>query len=337
MKLSQGLAELMVAETGNTGQAQALFSQALNWELPDSATVFALVRLIWAASSANLQSFNASPETLHSLCDPTKRNAPLELHNDDILLCKEALELLSIALVLNPSSLEQLCRGVSQWPLFLTDLVLLNPSRMIRVSTAEQFIIICTYGAESRLALELITPLLFSLLETLVLENAKTSHEYFQLLCHLVSVACRTNCPLPQAEGLLASEVAWLRKARGQHEVLLEGHLCLARELLCFMTAEQKCELGSADTGSLLKELLEDFLFPASKLMMQLVKTGSLGEDPATPICDTPQTQAAAFDLIIALCINCVPNFRQLVVMLNEMFYSGMYFFCSIKFSKNLI
>lgn len=313
----------MVAETGNTGQAQALFSQALNWELPDSSTVFALVRLIWAASSANLQSFNSSPETLHSLCDPTKRNATLELHNDDIMLCKEALELLSIALVLNPTSLEQLCHGVTQWPLFLTDLVLLNPSRAIRVSTAEQFIIICTYGAASRLALELITPLLFSLLETLVLENAKTSHEFFQLLCRLVSVAYLNSCPLPQAEGLLASEVTWLRKAREQHEVLLEGHLCLARELLCFMSAEQKCELGSADTGSLIKELLEDFLFPASKLMLQLIKTGNLGEDPATPICDTPQTQAAAFDLLVSLCINCVPNCRQLVVMLNEMFYSG--------------
>lgn len=323
MKLAQGLAELMVSETGNTGQAQALFSQALNWELPDSSTVFALVRLIWAASSANLQSFNASPDTLHSLSDPTKRNAPLELHDDDIMLCKEALELLSIALVLNPSSLEQLCNGVSQWPLFITDLVLLNPSRAIRVSSAEQFIIICTCGGASRIALELITPLLFSLLDTLVLQNSRTAHEFFQLLCRLVNMAYLTRCPIPQTEGLLASEVAWLRKARGQHEVLLEGHLCLTRELLCFMSNEQKCELGSADTGSLIKELLEDFLFPASKLMLQLQKTGQLGEDPATPICDLPQTQAAAFDLLVALCNNCIPNSRHLVVMLDEMFYSG--------------
>lgn len=314
----------MVAETTNTGQAQALFSQALNWELPDLTTVLALVKLIWAASSANLQSLNASPESLHSLCDPSKLNAPLELHNDDVLLCREALELLSIALVLNQNSLIHLSHN-KMWPLFLTDLVLLNPSRALRISTAEQFIIICTYGAASHTALQSFTPLLFSLLDTLVLENAKTSHEFFQLLCRLVNVACNNGIALPTAEGLLASEVAWLRKARGQHEVLLEGHLCLARELLCFMTNEQKCELGSADTGSFIKELLEDFLFPASKLMLHLQKTGQLSEDPATPICDTPQTQAAAFDLLISMCINCVPNCRQLVVMLNDMFYSGLF------------
>lgn len=81
--------------------------------------------------------------------------------------------------------------------------------------------------------------------------------------------------------------------------------------------------MGSAESGSLIKELLEDFLFPASKLMLRLNKTGQLGEDPAIPICDTPQTQAAAFDLLIALCLNCVQNYKQLVNMLTEMFYSG--------------
>lgn len=333
VKLSQGLAELMVAETANTGQAQALFSQALNWELPDISTVLSLVRLVWAASSANLHAFNASQETLHSLCDPTKRNAPLELHPDDILLCKETLELLSIALVLNPSSLKLLCHD-KQLPLFLTDLVLLNPSRPVRIAAAEQFIIICTCGAASRMALQLITPLLFSLLDGLVLENANTSHEFFQLLCRLVSVAYLTGCQLATSEALLLNEVLWLRKARGQHEVLIEGHLCLARELLCFMSQEQKCELGSA--GSFIRELLEDFLFPASKLMLQLNRTGQLGEDPAIPICDTPQTQAAAFDLLISLCINCVPNYRELVEMLSNMFYAGEWIFFCLKFTVML-
>ncbi|XP_022918953.1 ubiquitin carboxyl-terminal hydrolase 9X [Onthophagus taurus] len=319
-KLSQGLADLMV-ETGSSGQVQGLFSQALNWELPDTRTVMALMNLVWAASSANLQHLNATPETLHSLCDPSKRNAPLELHVDDVALCKEALELLSVALVLNPSSLEHLCER-NEFPLFMTDILLLNPSRNIRVSAVEQFMIICTYGAASRTALNLLTPYLFSLLDTLVLDNATTSHEFFQLLCRLINVMFLSNTPLPEAESLLAGEVAWLRRARGQHDGLLEGHLGLAKELLSFMTNEQKCELGSAESGSLIKELLEDFLFPASKLMLQLVKTGMLGEDPATPICDTPQTQAAAFELLTTLCQYCVPNCRQLVSMLSNMFYS---------------
>ncbi|XP_050309267.1 probable ubiquitin carboxyl-terminal hydrolase FAF-X isoform X2 [Anthonomus grandis grandis] len=322
MKLSQGLAQLMVAETGNnSGLAQALFNQALNWELPDLATTLALVRLVWAASSDNLGALNSSPETLHSLSDPNKHDNPVELDTEDILLCKEALELLSTAVVLNSSSLEHLYQD-NWWPDFITDLVLLNPSCAVRVAAAEQLIVICTCGAASRLALQLIMPLLFSLLDSMVIEYANISREYFQLLCRLVSVAYLTGCPLNNAEVLLANEVAWLRSARDKNEVLIEGHLGLAKELLSFMTPEQKCELGSAESGSLIRELLEDFLFPASKLELLLAKTKQLGEDPAIPICDTPQTQAAAFDLLISLCVNCVPNYKQLVNMLTEMFYS---------------
>lgn len=321
LKLSQGLAQLMVAETGNTGQAHALFSQALNWELPDLATTLALVRIVWAASSDNLSALNASPETLHALANPTSNNKQtVELHNDDILLCKEALELLSTSVVLNSSSLEHLYQD-NWWPYFITDLVLLNPNSAVRIAAAEQLIIICTCGAASRLALQLIPQLLFSLLDTLVIEYANTSHEFFQLLCRLVNVAYITGCLLPDTEQLLANEVAWLRKARDKNDVLIEGHLSLAKELLSFSTTEQRCQLGSGE-GSLIKELLEDFLCPASKLMLQLNKTGQLGEDPAIPICDTPQTQAAAFDLLITLCLNCVENFKQLVSMLTEMFYS---------------
>lgn len=170
-----------------------------------------------------------------------------------------------------------------------------------------------------------VIPLLFSLLETSVLENANNSHELFQLLCRLVSMAYVTGCPLVNAEALLINEVVWLRKARGQHDVLIEGHLLLARELLSFMSQEQKCELGGTNFLNFIKELLEDFLFPASKLMLQLNRTGQLGEDPAIPICDTPQTQAAAFDLLSSLCNNCVPNYRELVEMLSNMFYLGKF------------
>lgn len=320
IRVSQGLAQLIVHESEAAGQVGPLFSQALNWELPDLATTLALVRLVWAASSNNLSELNASPEILHSLYDSNKQHLPTELQTEDILLCKEALEVLSIALVLNSSSLEHLCRD-KRWPCFVTDLVLLNPSCAIRVAAAEQLIIICTSGAASRSALELITPLLFDLLDNLVIDNADTSHEFFQLLDQLVSFAHLTNCPLPSADALLDNEVAWLKQARDKHEVLIEGHLSLAKELLSFVSQERKIQLGSSETN-LIKELLEDFLFPASKLMLRLTKTGQLGEEPATPICDTPQTQGAAFDLLIALCLNCVPNYRQLVHMLTDMFYS---------------
>lgn len=252
MKLSQSLAQLMVVETCNTGQAQALFSQALNWELPDLATTLALIRLVWAASSNNLDHLNSSPEILHSLADPNNRKN-CELSNDDVILTKEAFELLSMAVVLNHSSLQHMYQD-NWWPYFITDLVLINPNCAIRVAAAEQLIIICTCGAASRLALQLITPLLFSLINTLVIEYANTSHEFFQLLCRLVNFAYLTNCPLLDVENLLINEVTWLRNARDKHDVLIEGHLNLAKELLSFMPYEQKCLLGSIESGKLSKQ-----------------------------------------------------------------------------------
>lgn len=94
-----------------------------------------------------------------------------------------------------------------RWPDFITDLVLLNPCCAVRVAAAEQLIVICTCGAASRLALQLIMPLLFSLLNTIVIQYANNSHEYFQLLCRLVSVANYTGCPLNDVNTLLANEV----------------------------------------------------------------------------------------------------------------------------------
>jgi len=48
---------------------------------------------------------------------------------------------------------------------------------------------------------------------------------------------------------------------------LLEGHLNISRELLAFMSPEKKFAIGSnnKEAGNLAKDLLEDFIFPASK------------------------------------------------------------------------
>lgn len=337
VKLSQALAEHMLAGTGGE-KLQAVFSQALTFELPDMNTILAMIRIAWAASSSSLHCVSAATDVLHALCDPNAREEPLLLHPDDIMLCKEDLECLCLSLVLNPGVLNVLCRE-KLWHSLLMDLVLLCPSRAVRLAAAEQFLVICTCGAASRQALLLIVPLLFSVLDTMVLDNAHTSHEYFQLLCRLVNCAYLTNCPLTTAESLLASEIVWLRKAsimmrdggvdlnNQAQEALLEGHFGLARELLCFMSPDKKQELGADDSkGGLIRELIEDFIFPASKLMLQLTRTGQMSSEPSVPVCSTPQTQAAAFELLIALCVGCVPNCRQLVTMLTDMFYSGEFY-----------
>lgn len=72
------------------------------------------------------------------------------------------------------------------------------------------------------------------------------------------------------------------------------------------------------------QELVEDFVFPASKIVLQCRKSnGEFPSEQATPVCSAPLTVIAAYDLLVALCTGCVPNLKALASMLIEMYYSG--------------
>ncbi|PSN47507.1 putative ubiquitin carboxyl-terminal hydrolase FAF-X [Blattella germanica] len=309
--------------------AQNLAEQALAWELPNITTVRAIIRLAWAASSGNLQLLNATPDELHRMHDKNATKLP---DGEDVLVGKEALEVLTVALVLNPKTLESLTKD-KMWHTFIIDLLLLCKNRSVRVAAAEQFLLISTWCIASQQPLQFCITLLFTVLNTTVMENARNSHEYFQLLCRLLNYAFMSNCPLPTAETLLNNEITWLKKIRENvketgdsqvDEAVLEGHLGIAKELLSFMSPEKKYELGSDEKKgiNLIKELVEDFIFPASRLMLHLQRTGELCADQAIPVCSTPLTTNAAFDLLVGLCVSCVPNMKLLVHMLTDMFYS---------------
>ncbi len=70
---------------------------------------------------------------------------------------------------------------------------------------------------------------------------------------------------------------------------------------------------------------MEDFIFPASKIVLQARRQRSMDllSDQAIPVCSTPLTIIAAYDLLVALCTNCVPNLKVVAEMLHEMYYSG--------------
>lgn len=330
-KLAQHLAHRMLSGGPEADRCRQLFVQALSWELPDVATIRAIIRLAWAASTGNLNNTNASNEVLHSMHE-TNQKEQRNPDNNDVLVCKEALEVLTIALVLNPSALETLSRD-KIWHTFLIDLVLLSTSRAIRIAAGDQFFLISTWCSGGHQTLLVTITLLFTVLNNTVMENAKQSHEYFQLLCRLLNFAHMSGCPLTTAETLLNVEIAWLKKVRDNvketgesqvDEALLEGHLGLTKELLAFLPPNQKYEIGSDEKHgvNLIKELVEDFVFPASRLMLQLRSTGELSASQACPVCTTPQSTSAAFDLLVGLCVGCVPNMKLLVTMLTDMFYS---------------
>ena len=116
---------------------------------------------------------------------------------------------------------------------------------------------------------------------------------------------------LPSVDRLLAAEVDWLKSVRQNvlimtqggneapvDEVLLEGHLCVTKELVAFLSPESKYELGGdAKRINLIRvrigflgffmnikkycsfsfqELIEDFIFPFSKVYLQLEQSSVL-------------------------------------------------------------
>lgn len=141
---------------------------------------------------------------------------------------------------------------------------------------------------------------------------------------------------MPEFEVLLNNEIKWLKNVReriktdgdsGVEEVILEGHLNITKELVQMISIEKRSEIGSNKAAGimLIKELLEDFIFPASKLMEDMTKQQAIDfvNIEVTPVCKYPNSTNAAFDLITALCIGCVNNLKLTVEILCQYFYSG--------------
>lgn len=73
-----------------------------------------------------------------------------------------------------------------------------------------------------------------------------------------------------------------------------------------------------------IQELIDDFIFPASNVFLQYIKTGEFPSEQAIPVCSSPASINAGFELLVALAVGCVRNLKQIVVTLTEMYYQGM-------------
>lgn len=243
IKLADSLATEMLS-CGIEGEAcRRLFASALKWSCPDIQTIKAIVSLAWASGCGSLDQLGICNDFSQETSAPEQHD-----HN----LCKEAFEVLTISLVLNPEANEALSRD-PVWPKFIISLVLMNPLRQIRQSAAEQLYLTCTYCAADHRPFAFIINLLIEALDSTVPQHAANCAEYFQLLCRTLNYGNVFNWPLSINNGtLLTQEIAWLRKIRQNiketgetkvHEDLLEGHLSLTKELLFYFNPDLKSQL----------------------------------------------------------------------------------------------
>ncbi|XP_071839115.1 ubiquitin carboxyl-terminal hydrolase 9X-like isoform X3 [Apostichopus japonicus] len=299
---------------------------------PDMSVIKFIQKIAWSAGGGHLNLLHATNEEIHKTYEKEKTEGS-EADLDDANLCREALEVLSICLALCPTALDALNQE-KHWKMCIVDLLLLAPMRHVRLAAMEQFLVMATKCTTGTTALHVLITLSFSVLQNKVKENFESCGEYFGLLCRLLNYAYQSNNPIPNAEILLNNEIDWLKKVRDEvlrtgesfsQESLLDGHLGITKELLSFMSSEKKFQIGAKKDGcQLIKELMEDFLFPASKVVVQTRKNkAETPLDPVVPVCASSASVNAAFELLVALCVNCVANMKLVVDTLREMYYSG--------------
>ncbi|KAG9348967.1 hypothetical protein JZ751_029284 [Albula glossodonta] len=172
----------------------------------------------------------------------------------------------------------------------------------------EQFFLMATRCCMGHRPLLFFITLLFTVLGSTAKERAKHAGDYFTLLRHLLNYAYNSNINLPNAE----DEVKRTGET-GVEETILEGHLGVTKELLAFQTPEKKYYIGCEKGGAnLIKELIDDFIFPASNVYLQYMKSGEFPAEQAIPVCSSPATINAGFELLVALAVGCVRNLKQI-------------------------
>lgn len=337
--------------------------------IPDFEIINFVLHFIWStASGKEALLTDQTVDNLHQAILDSKSDSESTIYN----ICKQGLEVLTIMFMLSPSIFLRLIED-KKWEGFTMDLILFSPEKSVRLAACEQFAFISTCSVDNDVLTYYIN-FLNKHLESTIPKNYKNSSEFFQLYCKLLNNAYLSKVQLPEIKKYLRYEIDLLKNVKDRllvdgliEEIQLEGHLCIIKELVMMLSADEKYQIGcrsaSGDLscsndeqhGGLLVMLVDEYIFTASKVMAAqqklsqrnilgnalcdsstnnslLHKTNSTSNSPynslsciysgdVDAICQTPSTLEAAFDLIVALCIGCVPNLKYICDNLIEMFY----------------
>ncbi|XP_039510750.1 probable ubiquitin carboxyl-terminal hydrolase FAF-X isoform X2 [Pimephales promelas] len=305
------------------------FFQASKY-IPDICVIRAVQKIVWASGCGMVHLVFSSNDDISQIYQKT--NAGNEPDAEDEQVCCEALEVMTLCFALLPTALDTLSKEKA-WQTFIIDLLLHCQSKAVRQMAQEQFFLMATRCCMGHRPLLFFITLLFTVLGSTAKERAKRAGDYFTLLRHLLNYAYNSNINLPNAEVLLNNEIDWLKRIRdevkatgetGVEDTILEGHLGVTKELLAFQTPEKKFHIGcERDGANLIKELIDDFIFPASNVYLQYVKSGEFPAEQAIPVCTSPASISAGFELLVALAVGCVRNLKQIADTLTDMYYLG--------------
>jgi len=108
--------------------------------VPDQSTVRALQRIAWSSCAAGLQLVHAPYDQIHQAVDQLHgcviggEGDRLVPDADDVAVCREALEVLSICLALSPEAVDVLYKE-RVWQTFIIDVLLVCRNRLLTVKS----------------------------------------------------------------------------------------------------------------------------------------------------------------------------------------------------------
>jgi len=104
--------------------------------VPDQSTVRALQRIAWSSCAAGLQLVHAPYDQIHQAVDQlhgcivSGEGDRLVPDADDVAVCREALEVLSVCLALYPDAVDVLYKE-RVWQTFIIDVLLVCRNRLL--------------------------------------------------------------------------------------------------------------------------------------------------------------------------------------------------------------
>lgn len=112
--------------------------------MPDQLTVRALQRIAWSSCAAGLQLVHAPYDQIHQAVDQLHgcviggEGDRLVPDADDVAVCREALEVLSVCLALSPDAVDVLYKE-RLWQTFIIDVLLVCRNRLIVVEPSSLY------------------------------------------------------------------------------------------------------------------------------------------------------------------------------------------------------
>ncbi|XP_064624443.1 ubiquitin carboxyl-terminal hydrolase 24-like isoform X2 [Lineus longissimus] len=278
------------------------------------------------SSTGSTASNSSDPENqaLHAGICVTQKE---QLSHQDCLIAKEALEILVTCLQLR-SSLIASFYSITCVSDFIIDILVGCPRDDIRQATYEQLFTLSQVDLENS---EVMSPHQFILQVLLKARlpfwitasiarsgNQKLLRqctEYFDLRCQLlvsmsIDVQKKYQLDIPTA---LEDEIAWLNnfvtsmRTKDIDNVLLAGHLRLVQTLLTCEGMEKKV-YGQ----TLVPMLLDEFLFPASKLILDGLENMQCDRPmhDFEPKCSGLDSRVAAYQLLTEVASGCLDNLQ---------------------------